>query len=302
MNLNSEKEKKSHRKAGFVSIVGLPNVGKSTLLNRLVGEKLAGVSAKPQTTREIVRGILTYPLGQNPIGQIVFLDTPGVHTPYDSLGKAMVHSIKSSIHDVDIVYWMVFPKTISDKERDILTWIKKLKIPVILVINQLDRFPKENILVTIDSYQKLFGFREYIPISAKTGQQVDLLIEKTIEYLPVSEFLFPEDQISDQNERFHVGEMIREKLYHYTGQELPYDTTVVIDEFKEASGEEKLRINATILVARKSQKNIVIGSGGSKIKQIGKSARRDIEKFLGQKVYLELWVKIDPDWKQKNIK
>jgi GTP-binding protein Era len=286
-------------RVGHVAIIGRPNVGKSTLLNYLVGEKLAGTSAKPQTTRDVVRGILTVTDGstvQSPYrGQIIFLDTPGVHQPKDALGAGMVRDVQQSLSDADLLYWMVYPKALGDPERSILKWMKDVSIPVFLVVNQIDHFPKDDLLVALDSFQKVFAFKEFIPISAKTGENVKTLIQQTLQYLPEGEFIYPEDQLSDQNVRFHVQEMIREKLYHFLGEELPYDGAVRIDEFKE---EERItRIHATIVVERDSQKAIVIGKGGEKIKQIGTAARFDIERFLGKKVFLELWCKPIPGWK-----
>ncbi|HOW87898.1 MAG TPA: GTPase Era [Candidatus Omnitrophota bacterium] len=289
----------SETKVGYVAIIGRPNVGKSTLLNYLVGEKIAGTSAKPQTTRDVIRGILTVPDGQayeSPYrGQIIFLDTPGVHQPKDALGKGMVRDVHESLSNADLVFWMAYPKAMGDAEREILKWVKDLSIPVFLLINQIDHFPKDDILVALDSFQKAYAFKEFIPISAKTGENVKVLVQQALAYLPQGEFIYPEDQISDQNIRFHAQEMIREKLYHFLGEELPYDGAVRIDEFKE---EAKItRIRATIVIERESQKAIVIGKGGEKIKQIGTAARLDLEKFLGRKVFLELWCKVIPGWK-----
>ncbi|MFH0985571.1 MAG: GTPase Era [Candidatus Omnitrophota bacterium] len=289
----------SEKKVGHVAIIGRPNVGKSTLLNQLVGEKLAGTSAKPQTTRDVIRGILTIPDGstvQSPYaGQIIFLDTPGVHQPKDALGAGMVREVQQSLADAELLYWMVYPKAMGDTERIILKWIQEVSIPVFLLVNQIDRFPKDDLLLALDSYQKAFSFKEFIPISAKTGENVKTLIQQTLKYLPEGEFIYPEDQLSDQNVRFHVQEMIREKLYHFLGEELPYDGAVRIDEFKEDG--RITRIHATIVIERDSQKAIVIGKGGEKIKQIGMAARLDIERFLGKKVFLELWCKVIPGWK-----
>ena len=291
--------KMSETKVGRVAIIGRPNVGKSTLLNYLVGEKLAGTSAKPQTTRDVVRRILTVPDGsafQSPYrGQIVFLDTPGVHQPKDALGEGMVRDVHESLSNADLLYWMVYPKSLGEPERSILKWMKDVSLPVFLLVNQIDHFPKDDLLVALDAYQKVFNFKEFIPISAKTGENLKTLVQQTLAYLPEGEFIYPEDQLSDQNVRFHVQEMIREKLYHFLGEELPYDGAVRIDEFKE---EPKItRIHATIVVERDSQKAIVIGKGGEKIKQIGTAARLDIERFLGKKVFLELWCKPIPGWK-----
>lgn len=289
----------AEKRTGHVAIIGRPNVGKSTLLNYLVGEKLAGTSAKPQTTRDVIRGILTVSDGhlfQSPYcGQIVFLDTPGVHQPRDLLGEGMIREVRRSLEDADLLYWMAYPKPMGDIERGILEWVRELSIPVFLLINQIDRFSKDQLLSALESFQKAYAFKEFIPISAKTGENVKVLLRETLRSLPEGEFLYPEDQLSDQNVRFHAQEMIREKLYHYLGEELPYDATVRIDTFKEDG--KITRIHATIVVTRDSQKAIVIGKGGEKIKQIGTAARIDIEKFLGKKVFLELWTKVIPQWK-----
>ena len=279
------------KKSGFVAIIGRPNVGKSTLLNRLVGEKLAGVSPKPQTTRNAIRGILSLPQGQ-----IVYVDTPGLHDPRDLLGNWMVKEVQKSLEGIDLLYWMVLPDEWGPDSSIVLEIVKKLSIPVILVVNQIDRFPKPAILPVLDKYSKAFSFRELIPISAKTGEQVELLIQKTFEHLPEGELLFPEDQISDQNERDIVGEMIREKLFHLTGEEIPYCSTVLIESFKERE-DGIVEIHATVVVEKDSQKAIVIGKGGAKMKEIGKAARLDLEKFLGKKVFLKLWVKTQEHWK-----
>ncbi len=278
-------------KSGCVAIIGRPNVGKSTLLNYLVGEKLAGISSKPQTTRIPVRGILT-----RPEGQIVFLDTPGLHDPRDPLGEWMMGEARKALDDTDLIYWMILPVTMRQDEKKILGLLAGCSKPVILVMNQIDRFPKMQMLPVLDEYQKAYSFKEMIPVSAKTGEQVGLLVQKTFAALPEGPLLFPEDQISDQNERFIAREMILEKLFRFTGEEIPYSSTVLIEDFKEKS-DRLVSIQATVIVERDSQKAIVIGDGGQKIKQIGQAARLDLEKFLGKKVFLELWVKVIPKWK-----
>ena len=292
--------KPSKTKCGYVAIIGRPNVGKSTLLNFLVGEKLAGISSKPQTTRDVVRGIATIPDGQlfkSPYrGQIIFLDTPGVHEPRDILGEEMIHDVRRSLEGADILFWMVYPRAIGETEQRMLKWLKGFTKPVFLLINQVDKFPKLQVLPAIDSYRKEYPFKEFIPVSAVTGENIDLLIQKTLEHLPEGDFVYPDDQLSDQNERFHVQEMIREKLFHELEEELPYDAAVQIEAFSE---EDKLtRIQATIIVERDTQKAIVIGKGGAKIKVIGRAARLEIERFLARKVFLELWVKVMPEWKE----
>lgn len=281
-----------NKRSGFVAIIGRPNVGKSTLLNLLTGEKIAGVSPKPQTTRDRIRGILS-----TPKGQIVFVDTPGMHEPKDLLGKRMMHEAAQSLEDADLVYWMVLPEPPHPFEEEILKMLGELKTPVFLVVNQVDRFSKGAILPVIDYYQKAFPFLEFLPISAKTGEQTTLLLEKTFEILPEQEPFFPEDIVSDQNERFIAAEMIREKLFLHTAEEIPYSTAVVIETFREES-ERLVRIEASILVEKDSQKGIVIGKKGEKLKQIGTEARRDLERFLGRQVFLQLWVKTALHWKR----
>lgn len=281
-------------KSGFVAIIGRPNVGKSTLLNRLVGEKISGVSWKPQTTRHMVRGIVT-----KDQRQFVFLDTPGFHEPEDNLGSWMMKQAERAVQDADVVIWMALPELPGDIEQKVLNVLSEANKPVILLMNQIDKYPKLQLLPPLEAYNALYPFKELIPISAKHGDQLDVMLEKVAEFLPESEFLFPEDQISDQNERFIVREMIAEKLFRLTGQEIPYSTTVVIENFQDKS--EKLTvIQASIVVERDSQKKIVIGEGGQKIKEIGRDARSDIEKFLQKKVFLELWVKVIPAWKKNS--
>lgn len=280
------------KKSGFVAIIGRPNVGKSTLLNFLIGEKLAAVSNKPQTTRNPVRGIYT-----KPQGQIVFVDTPGLHDPRDPLGNWMIKEVDKSLEGVDLIYWMVLPMPPQPYEEKILQKIKSIKIPVILVVNQIDRFPKPEILPVLEYYAQAHHFTELIPISAKDGDQIGLLVQKTFDHLPEQEPFFPEDQISDQNERFIVTEIIREKLFRFTEQEIPYSTAVVVDAFNEKS-EKLLHIQATIVVEKDSQKGIVIGKRGDMLKRIGQAARMDLEKSLGRKIFLELYVKVVDQWKK----
>ncbi len=278
-------------KCGYAAIVGRPNVGKSTLLNQLIGEKLAGVSPKPQTTRGSIRGILT-----RPEGQIIYLDTPGLHDPHDSLGKWMIREVEKCLEDADMFYFMVLPGPPHPVDKKIFEKISGISKPGILVINQIDRFPKSEILPALNYYQTHKEFRDFIPVSAKSGDHLDVLVQKTLEFLPEGAALFPEDQISDQQERTFVSELIREKLFHLTGEEIPYATAVVIEAFKERE-DGIVNVQANIFVERDSQKAIVIGKGGAKLKEIGRAARLDIEKFLDKKVFLELWVKTLPRWK-----
>lgn len=281
----------SQRKCGFVSIVGRPNVGKSTLLNQLVGTKIAGVSPKPQTTRGTAQGIVT-----RPEGQIIFLDTPGLHKPKDKLGHWMIQEIEKAMEGADLLYWLVLPGAIDTGDLAILETLKKKELPIILLVNQVDRFPKPEILPVLDFYHKEFAFADMIPVSAKLGTQMGVLLTKTFELLPEGDLVFPEDQISDQTERAIVSELIREKIYHFTTEEIPYGTTVTVDKFEERP-DGIVEIHASFTVERESQKGIVIGKQGQMMKQIGQAAREDVEKFLEKKVFLKLWVQVVPDWK-----
>lgn len=278
--------------SGFVSIVGRPNVGKSTLLNRLVGDKLAAVSRKPQTTRGVIRGILT-----TRRGQVIFLDTPGFHKPRDPLGEWMLKEIHESMEGADLLYWLVFPEVPGEDDQRLGLELVKSGLPVFVLVNQVDTAKKPKLLPILDAYQKLGKFQEIFPISALKGDNVPELVRKTIETLPENPAYFPEDLLTDQNERTIVSEMIREKVFRFTGEEIPYSTAVEIEEFKERSP-TLTAIKATIVVEKDSQKAILIGKGGAKIKQIGENARRDIEHFLGRKVFLELWVKTIKNWKK----
>ena len=276
----------------FVSIVGKPNVGKSTLLNRLVGERLSGVSRKPQTTRGVVRGILT-----TREGQAVFLDTPGFHDPHDRLGQWMIHEIRQAIESSDLIYWMVFPSPPRPDDVEFARELQNCKTPVLLLVSQVDRVKKPKLLPVIDAYQKLGALREILPISALQGDNLPVLVRKTFEFLPENPPYFSEDLLTDQSERTIVLEMIREQIFRFTGEEIPYSSAVGIEEFKERS-EKLVAIKAVIVVEKDSQKAILIGKGGAKIKQIGEAARRRIEQFLGRKVFLELWVKTLKNWKK----
>lgn len=278
--------------SGFVVILGRPNVGKSTLLNRLVGQKIAGVSPKPQTTRQSIRGIVS-----RPQGQILFLDTPGLHDPRDPLGAWMMKEAQRSLDDADLVYWMVLPEAIHPYDEKILEVVKKLDVPVILVVNQVDRFPKPHILPVLTHYHGVFPFKEMIPISARKGEQTEVLIEKTFEYLPEGEPFFPEDQISDQNVRFIASELIREKIFQFTSEEVPYATAVIIESFKDRN-DKLVDIQATVVVEKDTQKAILIGKNGQMMREIGQTAREDIEQFLQKKVFLQMWVKTVEHWKR----
>jgi len=280
-------------KSGFVSIIGRPNSGKSTLLNRLVGEKVSIVTDKPQTTRHIVRGIVT-----RPDGQITFLDTPGIHKPVHRMNERMMKSVRDAMADVDLILLIVDASAAFGRgEEFTLELLKPLSTKKFLLLNKIDQVQKKNLLPIIDQYSKLGNFEEIIPISALKGENVDALIEQIFKQLPEGPMFYPADQISDQQERTIASEMIREKLILLTQQEMPYSTAVIIDRFEE---DEKIdRIFASIFVERESQKGIVIGKGGTVIRDAGTKARQELEVLLGTRVYLESRVRVDPDWQRR---
>jgi len=278
-------------KSGFVSIVGRPNSGKSTLLNRLVGEKVSIVTSKPQTTRSILRGILT-----RPDGQIVFLDTPGIHKPIHRMNERMMKSVREAMGGVDLILLMVdSAATFGRGDEFALDLLKSVGTKKILLLNKIDAIEKNRLLALIDRYSKSQKFEAIIPISALTGENVEETIKEIFAYLPEGPMFYPADQISDQPERAIAAEMIREKLIILTEEEMPYSTAVVIDRFEES--EQIHRIFASIFVERDSQKSIVIGKGGRMLKQIGTDARKELEAFFRRKVFLELHVKVRKSWR-----
>jgi GTP-binding protein Era len=283
-------------KAGFVSVVGMPNVGKSTLMNYFIGSKLAIVSPKPQTTRGVIKGILT-----TEQAQIVFFDTAGIHNPKDKLGDFMVAAAKMTFAEADIIYMLVECQKPRHAEVEFARELKKTGKRVFLVINKIDRSAKDMLLPLIESYQGLMDFTEIVPVSALNGENMDRLLEITIDALPEAPALYPEDIISDQIQRDFIAEFIREKIFHYTQEEIPYSTAVVIEDMKERE-EGGAYIRANIYVEKDSQKGILIGSGGSMIKKIGRDARCEIQQFMGYGgVYLDLQVKVEKHWRE-NIK
>lgn len=278
-------------KSGFVSIVGRPNSGKSTLLNHLVGDKISIVTDKPQTTRNVIRGIVT-----NPDGQVVFLDTPGIHKPIHKMNERMMKFVRESMGEVDLIMLIVdATEPFGRGDEFTLELIKPVAAPKILLLNKIDQLQKKNLLPIIDRYSKLAEFKDVIPISALTGENTELLTQTVFKYLSEGPMYYPEDQISDQPARAISAEIVREKLILLTREELPYSTAVVIDRFEE---QEKIdRIYATIFVERESQKGMIIGKGGSLLKQVGSEARRELEAFFERKIYLELHVKVKKDWR-----
>jgi len=277
-------------RCGYITIAGRPNVGKSTLLNQILGQKIAIISPKPNTTRNRILGVKTLK-----DAQLIFWDTPGIHQAKKELNQYMVQQALKSAKEADLIYLMIEANQ-PWQEEDLFTLkqMEPLEIPLILLINKIDLVKKTELLPMIDYSQKLADFREIIPISALYPDGIELLLRATVPYLPESPPLFPEDMFTDQAERFWVSELIREKIFQLTHQEVPYSTAVVIEEWKESPS--LLRIRAIIFVERKSQKGIIIGEKGQMIKKIGTFARQEIEFFLGTKVYLELRVKLSKNW------
>jgi GTP-binding protein Era len=287
----------AHR-SGFVSIIGRPNAGKSTLLNALVGEKIAIVTEKPQTTRMNIQGILNVKAQRKrPAGQVVFVDTPGVHKPDSRLNRKMMQEIHSALESRDLILLIVdVTERFGQADEQVLELVRRTGAPVFLLLNKIDRLHKEKLLPVIEHYSKLHAFQEVIPISAMKEQGLDALLDKVVSALPPSPPYFPEDQLTDQPERFLVSEIIREKVLLQTGKELPYATAVIVERFEDLP--KLLRIAAAIYCERDGQKAILIGKGGAKLKQMGTSARMELEKRFGKKVYLELFVKVKTGWRQ----
>ncbi|MFQ5441712.1 MAG: GTPase Era [Thermodesulfobacteriota bacterium] len=280
-------------KSGFVTIIGRPNAGKSTLLNAFLGEKISIVTEKPQTTRNTVRGVKNLP-----DCQIVFVDTPGMHSGKGLLNRFMLAEARSSLDNVDAVLYLIEPVTpVSEGDLFIIEGLKTVKSPVVLCINKVDRVGKDSLLPLIKDLSGRFPFKDIVPVSALTGEGVDLLLDLVRGLLAPGPKYFPDDIITDQPERFIASEIIREKVYLFTSQEIPYSAAVVVESFKEKRG--LISIGAVINVERDSQKGIIIGKGGAMLKKIGTSARRDIERLLAAKVFLKLFVKVRKDWTKK---
>jgi GTPase len=280
-------------KAGFVSIIGRPNVGKSTLLNRILGEKIVAVSDKPQTTRNVIRGILS-----DETSQIVFVDTPGIHTARTRINRAMVDAAMTAVTGIDLML-LVVDATQKIEEAFIKDICGKAGAPIYLVLNKIDQVtPKEKLFTVIEGYTRLYDFPEIIPISAQSGSNIERLVDLVREHLPEGEALFPDDILTDLPEKFIVAELIREKVFRLTNREVPYGTAVVVEAFAEREN-GLVAINATIMVERDSHKGIIIGKRGTMLKKIGEQARRDIERLLGTKVYLELFVQVQERWTER---
>jgi len=279
-------------KSGFVSIVGRPNVGKSTLINAMVGEKIAIVTDKPQTTRTRIQGIFT-----NTQGQIVFIDTPGIHKPKHLLGEYMVRVSTRTLMEVDIVYYMTdVTKRFGGGEQFILDQLKDINVPVFLLVNKIDLVTAEEVQNYIQDFTCHMNFREVIPLSAVQGKNIPLLLEKTFADLPEGPLYYPEDDLTDQPVSFIVSELIREKALILTRDEVPHSLAVEIEEFKNHQ-DKKVYIRAVLYTERESQKGIMIGKSGQMLKTIGEQSRQEIEKFLQTRVYLDLWVKVKKNWR-----
>ncbi len=286
-------------RSGMVAIVGPPNAGKSTLMNHYLGQKISIVTAKPQTTRNRIVGIVN---GEN--HQVVFLDTPGLHKSRDPLNVEMVKVAMESLTEVDVVLFLVdvslpLPEKVQEKKAaELAEYMQRIKGPAIMVLNKIDLIDRKKVLPIIDSYARLFPFKAVIPVSALDGDGLDSLFSEILAILPMGPRYFPEDIPTDASERFLCAEIVREKVFLLTGQEIPYSTAVLIESFKEDAAKKLVTIHAAIVLEKQSQKGIVIGKGGKKLKSIGIAARKDIEALIGEKVLLKLWVKVKKNWSQ----
>lgn len=282
-------------KSGFISIIGRPNVGKSTFLNRVIGQKIAIMSDKPQTTRNKVQGVLT--LND---AQMIFIDTPGIHKPKHKLGDFMMKVATNTLKEVDLILFMInATEGYGRGDEFIIDKLKSVNTPVFLVVNKIDTVHPDELLPIIEKYQALYPFASVVPISALEGNNVDTLLGQIKEHLPEGPQFYPADQVTDHPERFIISELIREKVLHLTREEIPHSIAVVIDSIKKMDKNDTINVMATIIVERDSQKGIVIGKQGKMLKEVGSRARVDIENLLGSKVFLELWVKVQKDWRNK---
>ena len=289
---------KKRLKSGFVTIIGRPNVGKSTMMNYLIGQKIAITSNKPQTTRNRIQTVYTDPER----GQVVFLDTPGIHKAKNKLGEYMVNVAEHTLSEVDLILWLVEPSTfIGAGERHIIEQLKKTKTPVILVINKTDTVKREEILTFIDAYRKELDFAEIVPVSALKGDNTQDLIDSIFKYLPYGPMFYDEDTVTDQPQRQIVSELIREQALRCLDEEIPHGIAVSIDQMKWRADDSIVDIDATIVCERDSHKGIIIGKGGSMLKKIGSRARKEIEDLLETQVNLKLWVKVKKDWRDSDF-
>lgn len=284
-------------KSGFVTLIGRPNVGKSTLMNRLIGQKIAITSNKPQTTRNRIQTVYT-----DERGQIVFLDTPGIHKAKNKLGEYMVNVAERTLKEVDVVLWLVEPTTfIGAGEQHIAAQLKTIKTPIVLVINKVDTVKKEEILKFIDAYKDICNFADIVPVSALKGQNTDTVLEVIFKYLPYGSAFYDEDTVTDQPQRQIVAEMIREKALRCLDEEIPHGIAVTIEKMKVRPNGKVVDIEATIVCERDSHKGIIIGKGGAMLKKIGSAARFEIERMMEMKANLQIWVKVRKDWRDSDL-
>ena len=283
--------------SGFVSLVGRPNVGKSTLMNCLIGEKIAIISSKPQTTRNKIQSVLT-----KEDFQIVFIDTPGIHKPKHKLGQYMVKSAENALNEVDIILMLVEPfNKINEMDKFVIEKFKNVKTPIVLVINKIDTVDNEKLLSCINAYKEAYNFKEIVPVSAINGNNVDELLKVIKQYLPEGPKYFPDDMITDQPERQIAAEIIREKALYLLQDEIPHGIAVEITTMKKRNDKNLVDVLATIYCEKDSHKGIIIGKQGAMLKRIGSKARRDIENLLGSPIYLEIWVKVKKDWRDSDF-
>ncbi|MCL6637523.1 MAG: GTPase Era [Alicyclobacillus sp.] len=282
-------------KSGFVALVGRPNVGKSTLLNALVGRKVAIMSNRPQTTRHRIRGVLT-----SEHAQVVFIDTPGIHQPRHRLGAYMVEAAEAALREVDVVMFVVdATEPGAPGDRMVLERLQQVRTPVFLVINKVDAVAKPSLLVTMDKLRTWYPFRHIIPVSAKDGTQLAELTQRLVEELPEGPKYYPDDMVTDHPEQFIIAEIVREKVLHLTREEIPHSVAVVVEQLERRPDRDVLYVNAVVYTERDSQKAILIGKGGQMLKRVGQLAREELEALFGLKVYLELWVKVKKDWRNE---
>jgi len=283
-------------RSGFITLIGRPNVGKSTLMNLFVGEKIAIVSNKPQTTRNKIRSILT---GGD--YQIIFIDTPGIHKPQSKLGAYMVKSAENAMNEVDGVIFLVEPKRASEAEKTIISRLNGINAPVYLAVNKIDAVDKPKILEVMADYRKLFSFKEIFPISAKNAENTDELLSSIISLLPEGPMYFPQGDITDQPEKQIASELVREKALYYLRDEVPHGVAVDIERMKKREDQELVDIEAIVYCEKDSHKGIIIGKNGEMLKKIGAAARLDIERLLGSPIFLQLWVKVKKDWRDSDF-
>lgn len=282
-------------KSGFVTIIGRPNVGKSTLLNKVIGQKIAIMSDKPQTTRNKIQAVYT-----TDEAQVIFIDTPGIHKPKHKLGDFMTRTAQQTLNEVDLILFVINAEEGYGRgDQFIIDRLEHVKNPVFLVVNKIDKVHPDQLLPLIDMYRNKLEVAEVVPISALNGNNVDTLLDQIVSYMEEGPQFYPEDQVTDHPERFITAELIREKVLHLTREEIPHSVAVVIEEMKVREEKNVVFVNATIIVERSSQKGIIIGKQGKMLKEIGKRARTDIETLLGSRVFLELYVKVQTDWRNR---